>query len=177
MHISKTKTMAVLGVLAALSTVLTVLGTVISVNTIFFTAMAAFLAGIAALRYGMGYGTIFFGVCALLDFIFNPNKLHVFLYLGLGGYLLISEGSYRLLQKRKIDSREWIHRVFRLLIFLSIYLPLLFFVPKLLISDKFLQIAAFYPIMIVGGIFVWVVYDVAYGAFKHYFYERFGGMI
>ena len=42
MHVNKTKKIAILGVFAALSTVFTVLGTVISVNTVFFTALAAY---------------------------------------------------------------------------------------------------------------------------------------
>ena len=53
MHVNKTRAIAVLGVMAALSTVLTVLGTVISVNTVFFTAAAAFLTGIALTGWGM----------------------------------------------------------------------------------------------------------------------------
>ena len=52
------KRITILGMMAALSTVLTVLGTVISVNTVFFTAAAAFLVGIAVISYGMGTGTI-----------------------------------------------------------------------------------------------------------------------
>ena len=90
MHVNKTKKMAILGVLAALSTVLTVLGTVISVNTVFFTAAAAFLLGIVVVRFGMRYGTVFFAVCSVLDFIFNPNKIHLFLYLAFAGYLLFA---------------------------------------------------------------------------------------
>lgn len=177
MYVSKSKTMAILGVLAALSTVLTVLGTVISVNTIFFTAMAAFLAGIVAIRFGMGHGVVFFGVCALLDFIFNPNKLHLFLYLGLGGYLLLSEGSYRVFQKKMSNRLGWLHRGLRLFFFLLLYLPLLIFVPKLLISEELMKMSGFYPLMFVGGLLAWIVYDIAYGAFKRYFYERFGRMI
>lgn len=177
MHVSKSKTMAVLGVLAALSTVLAVLGTVISVNTIFFTAMAAFLAGIVAIRFGMGRGVVFFCVCALLDFIFNPNKIHFFLYLGFGGYLLLSEGSYRVLQKKVNAHSGWLHRGLRLLFFLILYIPILLLLPKLLISGDVMKLPGFYPLMLIGGILAWVVYDAAYGAFKRYFYERFGRMI
>ena len=145
MHVNKTKTMAILGVLAALSTVLTVLGTVISVDTVFFTAAAAFLAGIVVIRFGMGYGTVFFAVCASLDFIFNPNKLHVFLYLAFAGYLLLSEGSYRLLQRIEGRKKEWIHRGIRLLVFATFYIPLLCCVPQLLVSERILNLTVFYP--------------------------------
>lgn len=177
MYVNKTKTMAILGVLAALSTVLTVLGTVISVNTVFFTAAAAFLAGVVVIRFGLGYGAVFFAVCSALDFIFNPNKMHLFLYLGLAGYLLLSEGSYRLIQRKKGEGGKWIHRGLRLIFFLLIYLPLICFVPRLLVSEEILNMAAFYPVMLAGGVLAWVVYDTAYVVFKRYFYERFGKMI
>lgn len=177
MHINKTKTIAVLGVLAALSTVLTVLGTVISVNTVFFTAAAAFLTGIVVMRYGMGYGVVFFVVCGVLDFIFNPNKLHIFLYLGFAGYLLLSEGTYRILPIKEQGKKEWIHRGLRLILFEALYIPLLLFVPQLLISEQIMNGIGFYPIMMVTGLVPWVVYDIAYAAFKKMFLQRLGKML
>lgn len=177
MHVNKTKKMAILGVLAALSTVLTVLGTVISVNTVFFTAAAAFLLGIVVVRFGMGYGTVFFAVCTALDFIFNPNKLHLFLYLGFAGYLLLSEGSYRLFRKKEGKKKEWLHRAVRLGVFLALYLPLLVFVPQLLVTEQTEKMAAFYPVMVLGGLVAWVIYDVAYQSFKRAFYQRFRQII
>ena len=59
MHVNKTKKIAILGVFAALSTVFTVLGTVISVNTVFFTALAAYLLGIIVVRFGIKEGILF----------------------------------------------------------------------------------------------------------------------
>ena len=177
MHVNKTKTMAILGVLAALSTVLTVLGTVISVNTVFFTAAAAFLLGIVVVRFGMRYGTVFFAVCSVLDFIFNPNKIHLFLYLAFAGYLLLAEGSYRLFEKKGARKGEWLHRGVRLLIFFLLYLPLLIFVPQLLVADQVLKISAFYPVMLLGGVVAWILYDIAYQSFKRTFYQHFRRII
>ncbi len=177
MHVNKTKTIVMLGVLAALSTVLTVLGTVISVNTVFFTAAAAFLSGIVVIRFGMGYGTVFFAVCATLDFIFNPNKLHLFLYLAFAGYLLLSEGSYRLLQKQEGKKRERIHLGLRLFFFLAFYIPILLFVPQLLIGKNLTKNNAFYIVMMIVGVAAWVVYDLAYRSFKIFFYRRFHGVL
>ena len=100
MHVNKTKKIAILGVFAALSTVFTVLGTVISVNTVFFTALAAYLLGIIVVRFGIKEGILFYFVCAALDFFVNPNKMHVILYLALAAYILLSEGIFLLMQKR-----------------------------------------------------------------------------
>lgn len=169
--------MAILGVLAALSTVLTVLGTVISVNTIFFTAAAAFLAGIVVIRFGLGYGTVFFAVCSVLDFILNPNKIHLFLYLGFAGYLLLSEGSFRAIHKKRGERGKWLHRGLRLLFFLMLYLPMISFIPQLFVSEEIIKMKAFYPVMMAGGLLAWVVYDIAYAVFKRFFYERFGNRI
>ena len=75
MHVNKTKKIARLGVFAALSTVFTVLGTVISVNTVFFTALAAYLLGIIVVRFGIKEGILFYFVCAALDFFVNLDIL------------------------------------------------------------------------------------------------------
>lgn len=105
MHVNKTKKIAILGVFAALSTVFTVLGTVISVNTVFFTALAAYLLGIIVVRFGIKEGILFYFVCAALDFFVNPNKMHVILYLALAAYILLSEGIFLLMQKKNL--KEW----------------------------------------------------------------------
>lgn len=166
--------MAMLGVMAALSTVLTVLGTVISVNTVFFTAAAAFLAGIAVIFYGMGAATLYFCVCLMLDFLVNPNKFHALLYLALAGYILVSEGSYLRLKKIKSErKREWLHRGIRFLVFEIFYLPLLIWLPELLVSDALWEKAWFLPVMLPAGILIWIIYDLAYFAAKKWFYERF----
>ena len=54
MHVAKR--MAVLAMMAALSMVLILLGTVIPVNTLFFTAAAAYMTGIAVVLYGKVQG-------------------------------------------------------------------------------------------------------------------------
>ena len=83
MHVNKSKKIAILGVFAALSTVFTVLGTVISVNTVFFTALAAYLLGIIVVRFGIKEGFFFYFVCVALYFPVIP-----ILYLALAAYIL-----------------------------------------------------------------------------------------
>ena len=166
MHVNKTKKIAILGVFAALSTVFTVLGTVISVNTVFFTALAAYLLGIIVVRFGIKEGILFYFVCAALDFFVNPDKMHVILYLALAAYILLSEGIFLLMQKK--NPKEWVHCVIRLMIF---------FFPKLLFGDVMQKMTAFYPLLIPAGVIGWFVYDVAYRVFKRIFYERFHTII
>lgn len=175
--VSQTKKIATLGVLAALSTVLTVLGTIISVNTVFFTAAAAFLAGIVTIRYGKASGIVFYFVCAALDFIVNPNKIHVILYLGLTAYLLISEIIYMLLRNNNLKLKEILHCAIRFVVFAVIYFPLILCIPQLFVSEEFLSKEWFLPAMIVGGIIGWFVYDLAYASFKKLFMHKLGKIL
>ncbi|MCH5265561.1 MAG: hypothetical protein J1F02_06655 [Lachnospiraceae bacterium] len=172
---NKAKTMAALGIMAAAGTVMMVLGTVISINTLFFTAAAAFLTGIAVVTYGVGYGTVYLFVCGALDFLVNPNKLHVFLYLAMAGYLLLAEGTYRGMKKFP-DGRkkEWLHRGIRLALFAALYLPVLIYLSRLFVSEQIRESKWFFPVMLPAGLLAWLVYDLAYSAVKKIFHERFG---
>ena len=105
----------------------------------------------------------------------NPDKMHVILYLALAAYILLSEGIFLLMQKK--NPKEWVHRVIRLMIFLLIYVPMIFFFPKLLFGDVMQKMTAFYPLLIPAGVIGWFVYDVAYRVFKRIFYERFHTII
>lgn len=175
--VNQTKKMAMLGVLAALSTVFSVLGTIISVNTVFFTAAAAFLSGIVLTRYGKGSGLLFYAVCAVLDFFINPNKFHVLLYLGLAGYLVLSEIIYSLLRVANPKKKEWLHRGIRFVVFALIYLPMVFFLPQLLVNGEVLQETWVLPALLAGGMLGWILYDIAYGAFKKFFAQYMGKLL
>lgn len=178
MLLMRSKKMAVLGVMAAFSTVLLVLGTVISVNTVFFTALASFLAGIAVVLYGIKYGLLFYFVCAGLDFLFNPNKIHVFLYLAIAGYLLLSEGTFLLLKKiSKMQKKERIHRGIRFFIFMCIYIPILLFLPGLFLPEQYIQYRLFYPVAVFAGVLVWILFDFAYGLCKKFLWRHNGNIL
>ena len=89
MHIKKTYAMAAAALMAALSVVLLLIGVYIPVNTLFFTAMAAYLAGYTINKYGIKYGGAQLVVCALLDMFFIPDKLNWIVYLCLSGYIFL----------------------------------------------------------------------------------------
>lgn len=73
----------------------------------------------------------------------------------------------------KKNPKEWAHCVIRLVIFLLIYVPMIFFFPKLLFGDAMQKMAAFYPLLIPAGVIGWLVYDVAYRVFKRIFMSGF----
>ena len=183
--------LAILALFAALGTVLNVFGTLIQVNTIFFTAAAAFLAGVVVVSYGMRAGTLYFFVCLALDFLLNPNKMHVFLYLVLAGYILFAEGSYKLLAGKPDSAgkgtgnvpnrkREWIHRGIRLILFSALYVPVMICLPELFLEgtkwSAWTGSTWFIPVVAAVGIPVWIIYDLAYFSAKKWVMLRFGSL-
>lgn len=164
MHIkNRTQKLAMAGAMAALSTVLMLLGTYISVNTLFFTAAAAFFAGTAVVIFGNAYGVLFYLLCVLLDFIWNPDKLHVLLYVLLAGYFCTSEISWNLLEKwQKGRKKAWIHRGIRLVVFAVFYVPAVCFLKDSLFLFPVLGNEWYYLSAGVCGGVVWFLLDVAY---------------
>ena len=164
----RTRMIAALGVLAAVSTILLVLGTLISINTVFFTAMAAFLVGIVVVKYGFGAGLMLFIGCSALDLILNPDKFHVLLYLAMAGFVLLGEGSYKLLEKRIMDPRKRnrIHLVCRIVVFFIAYMPLAIFIPRLFLTNeawlRFYGEEWIYWALPGVGVVAFIVYDLAY---------------
>lgn len=174
MHaVNRTKQLAVMAVMAAFSTVLTVLGTVISINTVFFTALAAYLAGIMLMRYGKAPGILFYVVCAMLDFFVNPDKLHVLLYLVLAGYIVFSEFIYCLLSISDNKKKGRIHLLLRIIIFVVLYVPLVWFLPQYFVNEKMLQHTWIFPVLLALGVVGWLLFDKAYCVFKRLFMQRF----
>lgn len=173
MFLNRTKQLAVLAVMAALSTVLTVLGTVISVNTVFFTSAAAFFVGIVAVEMGFRAGTLFFFVCLSLDFLLNPNKLHGFLYMALALYTLLAEVVYAALKRiQNKRRREWLCRGVRLLIFSVCYCPVALLLPRLFVSEKIASLSWYIPASVIIGIVFWLLYDIAYIEVKKMVYRH-----
>lgn len=177
--LSATQSIALLGVLAALSLVSLVLGSVVVVNTLFFTALAAFFVGVAIISCGISRGVVFFFVCTLLDFLFNPNKLHVLLYVIFAIYILVAEISWKLMKGD--DSKEAkfspvqrkkriLHFFIRLIVYSILYIPAAWFFPQLIFSEKILQSTFVIAIMIGGGIAAFIIYDLAYLSWKRFYF-------
>ncbi len=164
----RTRMIATLGVMAAVSVIFLVLGTLISINTVFFTALAAFLVGIAVVKYNFAAGLMLFFGCGILDLILNPDKFHVLLYLAMAGFILLSEGSYKILEKRIVDPRKrnGIHLICRLVVFFIAYMPLAIFVPRLFLTEeavmRFYGQEWIYWALPGVGVVAFVVYDLAY---------------
>ena len=134
----RTKMIAALAIMTAVSTVFLLIGSFIAVNTVFFTAAASFLVGIIVVKYGFGAGLMLFMGSAILDLLLNPEKFHVILYLAMGGFILIAEGTYKLLEKHIMNpmTRNLLHLVIRLAVFFALYIPVAIFFPMLFLSSE-----------------------------------------
>lgn len=156
MHI-KTKQLASLGVLAAVSVILMFLGMVVESNTLFLTAAASFLIGVAVMGAGIVPGVIFYLVCLITSLILLPNKLYCLTYGAFGLYLLIREFVRAHTNKRVLI---WL---LRYLVFNMLYIPLFILTPRLFISRP-LSIGII-VLCIIGGQLVLFVMDIAYEKF------------
>ncbi len=178
MHINKTRALAGVALLSAFSVILLLMGTFVSVNTLFFTAMAAYLIGYSIHKYGLSYGGMQLAACVLLDVFLNPDKFHWFLYLCLGAYIFLSEVSFRK-WNRVIDIRKKMRMqlIFGWILFNIIYVPVLIFFQNLFftgnlpggISGDSVQGCV---ILWLAGQIGWFIYDKAYRVFFKFLGER-----
>lgn len=136
MHV-KAKKMAFGGLLLALTILCMSLGSLIESNTLFLLAAASYFVGIVIRETGLGTGLAFYAGAVLLGFLITPNKFYVISYAGLGFYILATELAWCLLGrfawKKSPDAVFWIikYGIFNLL-----YLPVVFFFPKLIFAGE-----------------------------------------
>ena len=171
----RTKMVAYVAVMTALGTVFLLLGTFIGINTVFFTALASYLVGIIAVEYGLGASIMHYFGCAVLDALLNPNKFHVFLFLGMGAFILIAENTYRFFEK-KIPERVTltvVHYLFRAGIFAAVYIPLILLLPELFLSESIYGSSYFYLVATIAGVIGFFVFDKAYVILKSIYLRTF----
>ena len=118
MHV-KAKTVALGGLLLALTIVFMALGSFIETSTLFLLAAASFFVGIAVREFGLRVGAAFYIAAVLLGFITAPNKFYVITFAAMGFYIWGIEAVWRWLEKRhEMKKRKlffWvsIHSIYR----------------------------------------------------------------
>ncbi len=131
MLLEKTKAIAGAAMLSALSLICLLAGTFVPVNTIFFTAFAAYLIGVCANRYNLIYSGMQLVVCVLLDMLCNPDKMSWILYLCFGVYIWGSECIFQKWNTIR-DGKRRLQRqlLYNWGLFQIIYIPILIFFSK-----------------------------------------------
>lgn len=178
MHVNKTRALAGVALLSAFSVVLLLLGAYISVNTLFFTALAAYLTGYSICRYGLSYGGMQLAVCVILDVFLNPDKFHWFLYLCLGAYIFLSEVSFRKWNRiTDIRKKMRVQLIFGWILFNIIYIPVLILFRNLFFTGSLPggitgESVHGCVILWLAGQAGWFLYDKAYRVFFKFLRER-----
>lgn len=180
MHIDKTRAMAGVALLSALSLIFLLLGTFtfMSLNTIFFTALAAYFIGYTINKYALFYGGMQLVVCTFLDLFLNPDKFHWVLYVCLGGYIFFSEMIFQKMNRVE-DFKKKMRRqlLFNWVLFNIIYIPLIVFFRTLLFADSFpggigRDSTGGILLILAAGQIGWIMYDKAYRVFFRLIRER-----
>lgn len=167
-----TKKMAVSGLLMALAVVFIVLSGILDFNTLFFLAAAAFFVGIIIREFGLRYGAAYFIGCLVLGILLAPQKLYCITYAMMGIYVLGIEFLWHYLGKHpQWEKRKRIFQIGKFVIINVMYLPVLFFFPKLLFAGEIPDTMLF--VLIVAGQIALFIYDKAY----EYFLIRMWGQV
>ena len=168
----KSRKVAFLGLLTAVSVILIILGSVIEVSTLFFLLLAAFCAGIAIQEFGITLGFGQFVATACLAFIVAPNKIYCITYSAFAVYICAIELTYRILEKKLHDAskRNIVYVVFKFIFYNLIYLPLLFYTPELFYQGT-ISIKVQW-LLILGGQVVFYLLDICYVRFMNYYCNR-----
>lgn len=160
-----TKKMAFLGVLLALTIVIVILSGVLEFNTLFLLAAASFGIGIAIREGGIRIGFGFYLAVCILSLILAPNKLYCITFAAMGLYLVIAEYAYdKLVNMRRVSNRRKLLWVIKYLVFNLLYLPLLYFFPKLIYQGN--MTFWLIGVLLLAGQVALYIYDWAYGYFQ-----------
>lgn len=170
MHVGAKK-IAIAGLLVAFSVVMLVLSSVIETSTLFFVAAASFCVGIAIREWGLKIGFGVFVADLLLGLLVAPNKLYCITFAGMGLYVWLSEVLWeKLAQSARVKRRYLMLWLGKYVIFNAMYIPTLFFMPRLLFAGKINGLAA--VLLLLVGQVVLFIYDRAYAYFQSYIWGK-----
>lgn len=171
MHV-ETKRIALTGLLTAVTVLLVSLGAVFETNTLYLIAVASFCVGIVIREWGMIRGAMFWFASVILCMMIAPNKMYGITFAAMGLYLLFSEWLWeRVASAKNVKHRMLIVWIGRYVFFNCMYVPMVLFFPKLLLS-KSVSGALFWGVVLAGEI-MFFVYEIAYSYFQKYVWEKF----
>ena len=174
MHV-RTKKLTVSAMLLAIGILLIYIGNILESSTLFFLALASFCTGIVQREYGTENGWVFWTASVLLGLIVIPQKLYMVTFSLCSLYILLTEMAWGYLCRRQNGKKR--NRMFvivRLAVFNLMYLPLVFGMPKLILGEALLQKMGnfLYPVLLLGGQLLLVLFDRAYVYFQGVVWER-----
>ena len=160
MHV-KAKTVALGGLLLALTVVFMALGSIIETSTLFLLAAASFFVGIVVREFGLKTGGAFYLAAVLLGAVTAPNKFYVLTFAAMGVYIWGIEAVWRWLERHpEMTQRYKVFWIAKYVIFNIVYIPVVLIFRELLfgqtVSDGIMAA------VIAGGQIGLFIYDRAY---------------
>lgn len=169
------KKLAFLGLLLSIDVILIILSGVLEFNTLFLLAAASFCVGIAIRESGLQIGFGFYLGSVLLSLILAPNKLYCITYAAMSLYLVMIEFAFLQLLKIKKINRTLLFWMTKYLVFNTLFLPILIFLPKLIyegdLSKRLIAI-----LFLVGQLLLFI-YDKAYDYFQRSIWSKVRGYL
>lgn len=166
MHVG-TKQLSLLSILLAFCVILIVLSGVIETSTLFLIAAASFFVGIAFRESNKVLGIGFYLAAILLSLILAPNKLYCFTFAMISLYIVLRELFREKLFLCQTSGRQnpkyYVAWILRFLMFNLIYLPILIFLPSVVIAAELTT--KLFLAFLAGGQIVFYLYDRAYDYF------------
>ena len=135
MHV-KAKTMALGGLLLALTVVFMALGSIIETSTLFLLAAASFFVGIVVREFGLKTGGAFYLAAVLLGAVTAPNKFYVLTFAAMGVYIWGIEAVWRWLERHpEMTQRYKVFWIAKYVIFNIVYIPVVLIFRELLFGQ------------------------------------------
>ena len=159
MHV-KAKTVALGGLLLALTVVFMALGSIIETSTLFLLAAASFFVGIVVREFGLRTGGAFYLAAVLLGAITAPNKFYVLTFAAMGPEMM---------QRHKVF---WVAKY---VIFNIVYIPIVILFRDLLFARVLSNM--FMLGVIVGGQIGLFIYDRAYDYVQMHLWGKIRGRV
>lgn len=172
MHV-KAKSMAVCGLMLALSVVFMALGSVIETSTLFLLAAASYFTGIVIREFGLGMGAAFWLAAVLLGLLLAPNKFYVITFAAMGSYIVAVEAVHRRLGASRIQNRRAAFWIIKYIIFNFLYIPAVLLLQELLFGRR-MSGMMLVGIIAGGQIGIWI-YDRAYEYVQRHIWSRMRG--
>lgn len=168
----KTRDLTLAAACLALSMLLILAESVLRISTLFLLSLSGFLIGIVIREAGLKLGGIYFIASVPLSMIIAPDKMKLVVFIGAELYILLREGAWEYLEKNreKYSGKVRTYYFFsKLLAFHLIFLPILLFLPNLIMKDMDFK----WKIMIVLlSEPIWYFFDLAYDRFQIELWNR-----
>ena len=170
----KAKTVALGGLLLALTVVFMALGSIIETSTLFLLAAASFFVGIVIREFGLRAGFAFYLAAVLLGFITAQNKFYVLTFAAMGLYIWGIEAAWKWLEKHpEMKNRRRVFWILKYVIFNVLYIPVVIVFRNMLFPQS--VSGAVIAGVIAGGQVGLFIYDRAYDYVQAHIWGKLRG--